>query len=168
MEMEPEIGLCALLSRNSLQQFSISGRGRLLCEDDSLHSSPDNPKLHQPHPTLPAKRLENMRALNWAMMHMMSAARRHPGCENNKFRNVHCRASLPWGSARTCRKAARGGQWPYQGPDVQQLSQTTSTAASSTWEHLPTLQNLYQQLNWLIYVRRLGLHLEGGDLEDLS
>lgn len=59
MEMEPEIGLCALLSGNSLQQLSTSGRGRLLCEDDSLHSSPDNPELHQPHPTLPVKRLEN-------------------------------------------------------------------------------------------------------------
>ena len=53
--MEPNIGLCALLNRNSLLQFSIVGEGRLLCEDDSLHSSPDNPELRKPDPTLLVK-----------------------------------------------------------------------------------------------------------------
>lgn len=53
--MEPKIGWRALLNRNILLQFSLGREGRLLCEDDSLHSSPDKPKLHKPDPTLLVK-----------------------------------------------------------------------------------------------------------------
>lgn len=42
-------------------EFSIGGEGRLLCEDDSLHSSPDNLELHKPDPTLLVKETEHKR-----------------------------------------------------------------------------------------------------------
>lgn len=72
--MEPKIGLCALLNRNVSLQFSVGGEWRLLCKDDSLHSSPDNPELRKPDPTLLVKE-------TWEHERLQSSSDAHDDCQ---------------------------------------------------------------------------------------